>query len=94
MPKSAQQKFNEYLEECRETQDAINELENASRENYGNYAYACGIFGALLNRTITELPKARREAFRQELLNLAQRQKNEHLAKVIKTSDQCKVCTQ
>ena len=88
MPKSAQQKFNEYLDECRETRDAINELEKASRENHdGSYAYSCGVFSMLLGDVIAELPKARRAELREQLLRTAQKQKNELLAKKIKDSD-------
>jgi hypothetical protein len=84
MRKTAQQKFNEYLDECRETQDAINEVERTSRENYKDYAFACGVFSSLLSRTISELPKARRAEFRNELYSIAQRQKNEMLVKALK----------
>lgn len=87
MPKSAQQKFNEYLDECRETRNAINEVESASRDNCdGSYAYACGYFSSLLGDVISELPKARRAEIRQQLLRTAQNQKNELLAKTIKES--------
>ena len=88
MPKSAQDKFNEYLAECRETRDAINEVESASRENCdGSYAFACGVFSMMLGDVISELPKARRAELREQLLNIAQKQKNELLAKKIKDSD-------
>ena len=87
MTKSAQQKFNEYLDECRETRDAINELEQASRENHdGSYAYSCGVFSMLLGDVIAELPKKRRAEIREQLLRTAQKQKNEHLMKAIATS--------
>ncbi len=85
MPKSAQEKFNEYLDECRETRDAINELERAARENHdGSYAYACGVYSALLADVIGELPKKRRIEIREQLLRSAQKQKNELLTKMIK----------
>ena len=88
MAKSAQEKFNEYLDECRETRNAINELETASRENHdGSYAYACGVYSTLLAEAIGELPKARRADFRSRMLRMAQTQKNELLAKTIKDSD-------
>jgi hypothetical protein len=88
MPKSAQQKFSEYLDECRETRDAINELERAARENHdGSYAYACGVYSMLLGDIIAELPKARRAEIREQLLRSAQKQKNELLAKTIKDSE-------
>lgn len=87
MPKSAQEKFNEYLEECRETRDAINELEKASRENHdGSYAYACGVYSVVLAEVISELPKKRRAEIREQLLRSAQKQKNELLAKTIKAA--------
>ena len=85
--KSAQQKMNEYLEECRETRDSINQLESASREHYeGSYAYACGYFATLLGDIIAELPKTRRAELREQLFREAQKQKNLHLAKTIKES--------
>ncbi len=85
MPKSARDKFNEYLAECRETRDAINEVERTSRENCdGSYAFACGVFSAMLGDVIAELPKARRAELRNQLYGIAQKQKNELLAKMIK----------
>lgn len=88
MPKSAQQKFSEYLDECRETRNAINEVESSSRENCdGSYAFACGVFSMMLGDVISELPKARRAELREQLLRTAQQQKNQLLAKTIKDSD-------
>ncbi len=85
MAKSAQDKFNEYLAECRETRNAINEVERASRDNCeGSYAFACGVFSAMLGDVISELPKARRAELREQLYKIAQKQKNELLAKTIK----------
>lgn len=84
MPKSAQDKFNEYLAECRETSQAVTEFTSASHENYGNYAYACGALESMIKDVISELPKARRAEIRQRFFDMAQKQKNEHLAKVIK----------
>ncbi len=87
MTKSAQQKFNEYLAECRETRDAINEVERASRENCdGSYAFACGVFSMMLGDVISELPKAKRAEMREQLYRIAQKQKNEYLTKVIKAA--------
>ncbi len=82
--KSAQQKFNEYLAECHETTDAVNEFIKASLENYGNYAYACGSLECIVKDLIGELPKAKRAEMRERFRSMAQKQKNEHLAKVIK----------
>jgi hypothetical protein len=85
MRKTAQQKFNEFLDECRETRDAINELERNSRENHdGSYAFACGVFSTLLGDLIAELPKARRAEVRNDLYRMAQKQKNELMFKSVK----------
>lgn len=82
--KSAQQKFNEYLDECRETSDAVNQFINFSADNYKGYAYAAGALSTVLQDVIAELPKARRAEIRERLYRMAQDQKNELLAKTIK----------
>ena len=84
MPKSAQQKFNEYLEESRETRNAINELTDRTNETYDGYAFAAGYLGSMLADVISELPKARRAELRDRLLAKAQEAKNEYLLKTIK----------
>jgi len=84
MKKTAQQKFNEFLDESRETRNAINEFESASRENHKSYAFAAGVFSTLLGDVIAELPKARRAELREQLYKLAQKQKNEALFNNIK----------
>lgn len=84
MPKSAQQKFNEYLDECRETNDAVNQFVNASFENYKNYAYAAGSLATIVNDLIRELPKAKRAEMRDRFYSMADKQKHEFLIKTIK----------
>ena len=84
MAKSAQQRFNEYLEECRETNDAVNEFTKSSYENYKGYAYAAGALESIVKDLISELPKARRAELRQRFYDMAQKQKNEFLLKQIK----------
>jgi len=84
MPKTAQDKFDEYLAECRETTDAVNEFINSSHENYGSYAYATGALQCIVTEVIGELPRARRAAYRERLYKLAQQQKNETLARALK----------
>lgn len=86
MTKNSQQRFNEYLAECRETADAVNEFVNTSYENYTGYAHAAGALSVILNETISELPRAKREAMRARLYNLAQHQKNEILVKKLKAA--------
>jgi hypothetical protein len=84
MPKSAQQKFNEYLEESRETSYSVNELVSTSNEATGGYAYATGFLSSVLQEAIAELPKARRADFRNRLLRQAQKHRNEMLVTAIK----------
>lgn len=84
MPKTAQDKFNEYLAECRETTDAVNEFINSSYENYGSYAYTVGALQSIVTELIGELPRARRAALRERFYKLAQQQKNETLARALR----------
>lgn len=85
MPKSAQEKFNEYLNEYAETTDAVNEFINSSVENRdGSYAYAAGALSTMLQEAVSYLPKAKRSEFRERLYKLAQQHKDEFLVKTIK----------
>ncbi len=72
MPKSAQQKFNEYLDECHSTTDAIQAVTNSSNEFYNGYAFAAGYLGMQLSDAIGYLPKAKRQEFRDRLQKKAQ----------------------
>ncbi len=83
MPKSAQERFNEYMAESRETGKAVSDFIAASYENYGNYAYACGSLETIVKDLISELPKAKRAEMRQRFANMAQKQRNERLAKLL-----------
>lgn len=88
MARSAQDKFNEYLDECRETNDAVNEFVKASYENNDrSYSYAAGYLESMLKEVITELPKARRAEIRKRFLDIAQTQKNELLIKTLKETE-------
>jgi hypothetical protein len=80
MTKSAQSKFNEYLDECRETSQSINDMVQSSYELYGNYAYSAGYMQSLLAEVIDQLPKAKREGLRNQLRRQAQNDKNAQLA--------------
>lgn len=86
MPKSAQQKFDEYIAECRETSNAINAVTNRTNELYEGYAYAAGFLGSMLSDAISELPKARREDFRRRLNKAAEKAEQEFLLKTIKVA--------
>jgi hypothetical protein len=87
MVKSAAQKWDEYLSECRETSAAVSEFTAAAHENYGSYAYASGYLESMIKDVINQLPKAKRVEIRKRFLALAQQQKNEYLMKQIKDSD-------
>lgn len=84
MAKSAKEKLDEYLGECRETTDAINEFIDNSADNYKGYAYAAGALSVVLQDAIAQLPKAKRTEMRERLYGMAQQQKNEILVKTIK----------
>jgi len=85
MARSAQDKFNEYLSESRETNDAINEFVKASYENNGrSYSYSAGYLESMIKEIVSELPKARRAEIRNRFYDMAQKQKNELLVKTIK----------
>jgi hypothetical protein len=89
MPKSAQDKFNEYLNECRETRDALSAFERAVHEKYdgSGYAYIAGYMMMQLQDAITHLPRARRAEFRDSFRQAAQKFEHENLIRKIKDSD-------
>ena len=83
MAKSAQQRFNEYLDECRETSNAVRSLVDRSYDVNSNYAYAAGFLSTMLQEAIAELPKARREDFRRRLLRQAEKFQQEMVDKQV-----------
>jgi hypothetical protein len=84
MAKTAQDKFNAYLEEFRETSDVINDFVDSSNDNYKSYAYAAGALSVIVKELIAEMPQARRAKLRDRFRRMAQDQKNEILIKLIK----------
>jgi chemotaxis protein histidine kinase CheA len=84
--KSAQQKFNEYLDECRETSDAVSEFVETSYDNYKSYSQAAGALESMVKDLISELPKARRAEIRERFRKMARDQQNEITFKQIKES--------
>ena len=88
MPKSAQQKFNEYLDECAETREALSAFERAVHAKYdgSGYAYVAGYMMTQLQDAITHLPKAKRAEFRETFLRAAKKFEQENLMKTIKES--------
>lgn len=79
MRQTAQQKFNAFLEESRETSQAVTELTSASFEFYGNYAYAAGFLESMVKDLVAELPKARRAEVREQFQRRAQSIRNQML---------------
>jgi hypothetical protein len=84
MAKSAQQRFNEYLDECRSTTDAVSEFTNATNEYFNGYAFAAGFLGMQLADAIALLPKAKREEFRDRLIRKAEETRHKILVEKIK----------
>jgi hypothetical protein len=84
--KTAQQKFDEYLDECRETRQALGAFEKAVHEKYdgSGYAHIAGYMMTQLQDAITHLPKAKRAEFRETFLRAAKKFEQEHLLKTIK----------
>lgn len=71
MPKSAQEKMQNFLDESRETRDAINEFVSNTYEHFGSYSFTAGYMSTLLGDVIAELPKARRAELRAQILRKA-----------------------
>ncbi len=64
MAKSAQQRFNEYLDEARSTRESIKEFQDAAYESYRSHSYAAGFLESKLVDVIMALPRAQREELR------------------------------
>ena len=88
MPKSAQQKFNEYLDECRETRQALAAFEVAVQEKYDNhgYAYIAGYLMTQFQDAVSRLPKAKRAEVRECFLREAKKFEQENLLNKIRES--------
>ena len=84
MPKSAQQRFNEYLAECQANTDAVNELVNQSFDRHRNYAHAAGVLCVILQEAMQGLPRARRAEIRERLYKVALDQKRAYLVDTLK----------
>ena len=82
--KSAQQRFNEYIEESHSTMAAINEVTESTLERYGSYSFAAGCLGTILADAIGNLPKAQRAEFRGRLAKISDKARHEILLNAIK----------
>jgi hypothetical protein len=63
MAKSAQQRFNEYLDESERIAKAIRQFNNRSYDKRSTYAYAVGALTTVCQDAIAMLPKAKRQHF-------------------------------
>jgi len=86
MAKSAQQRFNEYLDEREATRQVVGAFERAVHEKYdgSGYAYIAGYFMMQMLEAVAHLPKARRAEFRERFQREATRFEQENLMKTIK----------
>ena len=82
--KSAQQRFNEYIEESHSTMAAINEVTESTLERHGSYSFAAGCLGMILADAIGNLPKAQRAEFRSRLAKISDKARHEILLNMIK----------
>lgn len=63
MSKSAQQKFNEYMDNHRDVIHAIRDMNERSFEKHKTYSAAAGALTVMLSDAIMLLPKAKRHEF-------------------------------
>ncbi len=81
----ARQTFTQYLDEFRETQQAVNAMTDASYKVHdNNYAYVAGYYGSLVADLIAQLPKAKRAEYREQLFQKAQEFEKQFLMKTMK----------
>jgi hypothetical protein len=80
--------FNQYLEECSQMGDALNDFEKAVQAKYDGhgYPYIAGYMMMQFREAVMELPRARREQFKAQFQKEAKRFEQEHLMKTIKES--------
>lgn len=69
MPKSAQQRMNEYWNECDQIRAAVKNFNDRSFEANGSFSFAAGFLESTLVDAIMQLPKAKREEFRARVEN-------------------------
>jgi hypothetical protein len=85
MAKTAQQKFNEYLDEREATRQAVSAFEKAVHEKYdgSGYAYIAGYFMMQMLDAVAHLPKAQRQEFRERFLREAKKFEQENLVRAL-----------
>ena len=80
--------FSQYLEECSQMSEACSQFEKAVQDKYDGhgYPYVAGYMMMQFREAVMELPRARREQFKAQLVKEAKRFEQEHLMKTIKES--------
>jgi len=58
------------LNEWRTTSEGVRDFVNASNKAYNGYGYATGCLEVMVRELIAELPRVRREAYREEFKRL------------------------
>ena len=64
----SQAKLNEFLNESDDTYSIVSAFVDRSFEERGSFSHVAGVMQVLLANAIMELPKARREYYRNRLL--------------------------
>ncbi len=77
-------RFEQYLAEFRETQQAVNAVTDSTYKLYEDYGYAAGYFGSMVADLVAQLPKAKRAEYREQMLRKAKEFENQYLLKQIK----------
>ena len=73
MAKSAQQRLNEFFAENAETREALKMFTEASYARKGSHSYAAGYLESVVVELIGQLPKAKRQEYRAQLIRAAQK---------------------
>lgn len=86
MAKTAQQKFNEYLDEREATRQSVNQFEKAVHDKYdgSGYAYIAGYFMMQMLEAVSQLPRAQRQEFRDRFDRETKRFEQENLLRKIR----------
>jgi len=71
MSKTAQQKLNEYFDEMDAIRARVDRLSTTSYEKHKSFSYAAGFLGEMLVDAVSNLPKAKRDEFKQKLAKRA-----------------------
>jgi hypothetical protein len=79
MKLSAQQRFNQALDESRETGDALREFVSISEKVYSSHSYSSGYLESMVLQLIGELPKKRRAELREQFYRAALELSRKHM---------------